>query len=175
MYKKVARRPSAIKAPRVESIFSVSACISEDFGDWVSHWRHNGFWLFDSLTIIAEIAANDGVDLRPMTPFFYRVYPYQWDGNSNWLAIEPDPAFETAVLDPGPSARPVGFDVVTYSAGNAAECSPLSCNHYAETIEVNRYCLFDRFQDAKAAVETGTFGGGEPGPHRILEVSVCDT
>lgn len=175
MYKKVVNAPHRLEAPRVSDVYSVSGCISQDFCEWISHWQHNGFWLFNSLGIIEEIAAIEKIDLSSMTLFYYRMYPFQWDNDTqSWLAVEPDSAFETAVSVPANSARRMGFDVVTYSAQNAAECSPLSCNHFANTIPVNRHCLFDRFEDAKVAIEAGIFVDGEPGPHRIVEVSLCD-
>ena len=35
------------------------------------------------------------------------------------------------------------------------ECSPVSCKGVATELEVNRHCLFDSFEQAKGAIETG--------------------
>ena len=38
---------------------------------------------------------------------------------------------------------------------------------------MNRFCLFDTFEEAKAAIDCGKFGGGcEPGIYKIFSVSV---
>jgi hypothetical protein len=64
-----------------------------------------------------------------------------------------------------------GYDVVSYSAQTSAECSPLSCNHMANELKVNQWCLFDSFSEAKHCIESGAFKDAEPGPLRIIEVS----
>ncbi|AWM81637.1 hypothetical protein DKL61_15540 [Gammaproteobacteria bacterium ESL0073] len=57
-----------------------------------------------------------------------------------------------------------GFDVVSFSMGYLPECSPLSCNGLAAIIKVNKHCLFDNFDEAKAALDNGLFNNAEPGP-----------
>lgn len=171
MYKTVAMRRADFKTGVVRDIYSASSCISSDFCDWTRHWKHNGFWLFNSTETIRKIAAAEGIDLSTMTAFYYRAYPAQWDRESRaWIDFAPDAAFHTAVVVPTHSNLE-GFDVVTYSAQTAAECSPLSCNRHAETLLVNAHCLFETFEGAKAAIEAGALAAGEPGPYRIMEVN----
>jgi hypothetical protein len=55
----VAPKPEFLKALQVVDIFSVSACISEDFADYhIQYWKHNGYWLFDSPEIIRKLAPS---------------------------------------------------------------------------------------------------------------------
>lgn len=170
MYKSIEAKPEWISAPRVREICSVSNCVSSDFGDYISYWRHNGFWFFDEPLIIEELAAANGICLEGMRLFFYRLYPHQWDAEScAWVAYSPDAAFEIDVVEPEESEL-LGYDVVTYSMQTSPECSPLSCNNLAAKIPVNGHCLFDAFEAAKMAIESGSFESGEPGPYRIVEV-----
>ena len=68
-----------------------------------------------------------------------------------------------------------GFDVTTFTAHTSPECSPLSCNHLATTIQVNRHCLFNTFEEAKEALEGGLFENSESGPYRIFAVYTLGT
>ena len=56
MAKRIVTRPEWLKADRVEEILSLSSCSSEDFADWINYWRHNGYWLFDSPSVIQVLA-----------------------------------------------------------------------------------------------------------------------
>jgi len=67
----------------------------------------------------------------------------------------------------------VGYDVVVFS--DFLEHSPLSCNHVANIVPVNSHCLFDTFEAAKKAIDTGVFAGrSEDGIYRIFSVSVVE-
>jgi hypothetical protein len=67
-----------------------------------------------------------------------------------------------------------GFDVVTFFAKGAPECSPLSCNSMAEHMATNSHCLFDSFDEAEARLGSGEFNNCEPGPYRIFAVYSAD-
>jgi hypothetical protein len=54
--KTVLRRPDWLKANGVEGIHSVSGCVSKDFADYITFWKHNGYWLFDSPDVIEQVA-----------------------------------------------------------------------------------------------------------------------
>lgn len=171
MFKKLTARPDWVKAGNIRDIYSVSRCISDDFCDWINFWKHNGYWFFDNLKIIEKIASGNGIDLTSMTPFYYRLYPTQWDADSSkWLTFSPEASFTTDVVEP-PTPKVEGFDVVTYSAQTSAECSPLSCNSLADTVPTNFHCLFQTLEEAKSALEGNSFDRAEPGPYRILEVN----
>jgi len=67
-----------------------------------------------------------------------------------------------------------GFDVVTFTAGNLPEHSPLSCNGLAENLPTNSHCLFDMFAEAETSLNSGRFEECEPGPYRIFAVFSVD-
>ena len=67
MLKRVAARPDWLVAPGVDDIYSVSGCISADFADYIGHWRHNGFWLFDNPRPMVAIATAEDID-SPVSP-----------------------------------------------------------------------------------------------------------
>lgn len=168
--KKVAARPDWLKADAVFDVYSLSNCISEDFGDYINYWKHNGYWLFDSPQVIENIAKNEGIDLSGTTLFYYEAYEYEFDEESReWSAFTPEPSFVTDVQVPM-DKHLEGFDVTTFTVHTSPECSPLSCNSLATTIPVNEHCLFNTFADAKEAVEGGLFQNSEPGPYRIFAV-----
>jgi hypothetical protein len=167
MYKKVA---SALDWLGVPEICSVSGCISEEFTDYIQHWRHNGYWLFDSPALIEALAAENAIDLTGLTLFYYEVFEAQYDEEGRgWEPFGPEPSFVTRVERPV-AAQLEGYDVVTFHAGTNPECSPLSCNELAKHIAVNRKCLLDSFERAKASLEQGLFDQSEPGPFRIFAV-----
>ncbi len=170
MLKKVCSKPHWISASGVTDIYSVSGCTSEHFADYTNHWRHNGYWLFNRPADMDEIADKVGVDRSALTLFYYEVYEQQFDECEEvWSEFEPEPSFATQVEKPKRS-RLQGFDVVSFSTGAMAECSPLSCNSAANDIKTNQHCLVETFEDAKAALETGRFHNCEPGPYRIFAV-----
>ena len=63
-----------------------------------------------------------------------------------------------------------GFDVTAFSSHTTPECSPLSCNGLSAELGVNAHCLFETFEDAQQALESGAFDKTEPGPFRIVSV-----
>ena len=64
----------------------------------------------------------------------------------------------------------MGYDIVTFYAGSAPECSYLSCNHMAEEIEVNKHCLLEKMDKAIDLINEKAFVDCEPGPCRIFAV-----
>ncbi|MBS0240978.1 MAG: hypothetical protein JSS20_02290 [Proteobacteria bacterium] len=171
LFKRVEARPDWLGVPgRPQRIFSMCGHISPDFADYVDFWRHNGFWLFDSPDIIEAVAADHGIELTGLTCFYYEEHEQQFDTEADrWLPVVPEKSFLTSVERPS-AATLEGFDIVTFSGGTAPECSPLSCNSIAEEVAVNDRCLFDTFDEARRALESGLFRNAEPGPCRIVAV-----
>jgi len=170
LYKQVARRPEWLKAAQVNDIYSLSGCVSEDFTDYVNYWKHNGYWLFDSPDIISEIVQEASLSLERQKLFYYEAYELQYDEDAqSWLQFKPESSFTTGVVVPA-RRKLEGFDVTSFSLGNVPECSPLSCNGQAEHLITNEHCLFESFDEAKAAIELGKFDSCEPGPYRIIAV-----
>jgi len=168
MAKRIAVQPEWLQVPHIHDIFSVSHCISTDFADYVTYWRHNGFWLFDSPQIIKDVAGEHSISLDGTSLFYYEVHELQYDGAS-WQGFVPEPSLETNVLVPLIKTLE-GFDVVTFFSGSTPECSPLSCNSLAQRLPTNQHCLFESLEKAESAITTGAFRDSEPGPYRIFAV-----
>jgi hypothetical protein len=170
LYKRVTARPDWLTAPGVIDVLSVSGCVSPAFMDYINHWQHNGFWLFDTPAAMGALAAAEGVDLAGHRLFYYETLRQAFDdGDGCWVDVEPEPSVPVDVAVP-PRAVLRGFDVVSFSMGNAPECSPLSCNGLAADIPVNAHCLMTDGNAARAAIDAGRFTHSEPGPYRIMAV-----
>lgn len=174
MYKRVSGAPEGLNAPHVADVFSLSGHVSADFADYIGYWRHNGYWLFDDPSIIEALASEHSISLDGLTLFFYEAYELQYDDTSGqWVPFGPEASFDTNVQSPG-ACTLEGFDVATFSAGSAPECSPLSCNGLAAQLPTNAHCLFASFEAAVRALEEGRFKNTEPGPFRIIGVYSVD-
>lgn len=168
LYKRVSKRPGWITSEVVEDLYSISNHASPDFMDYMDLWRHNGYWLFDSPTVMQELALNAGIPLVGCTLFYYETYEYQFDGLA-WTTFQPEPSFLVDIK--APERHQVhGYDIATFNLGNAPECSPLACNDLARGIVVNQHCLLNSFEDAKQSLESGQFENSEEGPFRIIAV-----
>jgi hypothetical protein len=64
----------------------------------------------------------------------------------------------------------LGFDAVSRSISPMFECSPLSCCGAAESMPVNRHCLFETLEKAIDGAKAFSSGPWEPGPYYVLEV-----
>lgn len=170
MAKYVAGRTGFLESASIDDICSVSPCISHDFCEWINLWKHNGYWMFDSPEIIREIAKSQHLDGSKLDLFYYEAFEKQYDALSRqWRNFTPESSFPTNITPPLDPPR-LGFDIVSYSLGNSAECSPLSCNHLANGIPVNSHCLLESLTDARQLLEAGAFEHSEPGPYRIVAV-----
>jgi hypothetical protein len=173
MAKNICERPDWLKVPNVVDIFSVSACSSEFFlNDYIPLWKHNGYWLFDSPGIIQAIAQENSIDLQETMLFYYEAHEMEFTGEI-WRSYSPEPLFFTNIIQPD-EKKLEGFDVVTFRAGNAPECSPLSCNSLAEDLPTNSHCLFETFEEAETNLSAGKFIKCEDGPYRIIAVYTVD-
>ena len=170
MAKTVRKAPGWLDSSRVDDVYSVSGCVSKDFLNPVDFWQHNGYWLFDRPATIQQLAEQDGLELSDTQLFYYEVYENEYNGkDQRWEPVTPDASFPLDVVKPA-SAQLQGFDVVSFSAGTRAECTPLSCNGMARDIHTNQHCLLSSLEEARALLEQGRFNTGEPGPYRIFAV-----
>ena len=160
--------PKGFHIENIVDVYSVSNCVNDDFADYIDYWKHNGYWLFDSPTIIQELAQENSIPLSGTSLFYYEVYEMEFDGQ-NWASCAAEPSLLTNVFVPLEKTL-AGFDVVTFFAKNAPECSPLSCNDMAKEIPTNEHCLFVSFDQAYETVTNGAFNQAEPGPYRIFAV-----
>jgi hypothetical protein len=166
--------PDWIGSARLRYIYSVSSCVSENFADYINFWKHNGYWFFDSPQIIQTLADQHDIDLSGAKLFYYEVHDRQFDDKANlWVAFQPERSFTTQIITPA-AKIPEGFDVVTFSCGTIAECSPLSCNSLAAEVKTNAHCLLDSLETAEHLLASGQFTHFEPGPFRIFAVYSVD-
>jgi hypothetical protein len=170
--KRVAKRPGWLRAPQIEDIYSLSGCESEDFANYIDHWKHNGYWLFDSPDIIRELAQEEAIDLGSTKLFYYEVHELEFDGQT-WKSFVPEPGIITNVIVPV-NKQLEGFDVVTFWSRSSPECSPLSCNSLAQEVHTNAHCLLTSFEEAETNLNRGAFTTSEPGPNRIFAVFSVD-
>ena len=174
MAKRVRPRPDWLHAARVVDVYSVSGCTSNDFADYIDFWKHNGYWLFDSPAIIRQVAQAHSIDLAGTSLFYYEVHELEFHAPARqWVTFQPEPSFPIQVVVP-PVKDLEGYDVVTFTVGARAECSPLSCNALASEVETNPHCLLASLEQARRLLETGQFTHAEPGPYRIFAVYSLD-
>jgi hypothetical protein len=174
MARVIAPKPDWIKSTVAVRICSVSNCVSDDFCDYINHWKHNGYWFFNSPLDIRAIANSDPNAAKEFELHYYELYEQQYDDQRNtWVSFEPEDSFVTDVHEPS-SKQLLGYDVVTYFVQTSPECSPLSCNNFAEKIQVNENCLLPTLDEARRLIESGSFQNSEPGPFRILAVYRVD-
>jgi hypothetical protein len=165
-------QPKWLNATKVVDVFSVCSCVNEDFADYISDWKHNGYWLFDSPDVIREVASAHLIELQGTKLFYYEADPLELH-NGQWRDFSPEESIRTRVIEPG-DKRLEGFDVVSFRMGNAPEHSPLSCNGLAKDLPTNAHCLFATREEARMRLESGAFDGSEPGPYRIYAVFSVD-
>ncbi len=170
------KRPDWLKAPQVEEICSVSECMSRGDWDWINEWRHNGMWVFDSPDLAWSVVPES---LRAQCGLYaYRMFPFRYFLGQKVSSAIPE-------VNPMPldgSFINLGYDLVSRechtlvspTCGGQFDHSPLSCNHLAESVPTNRYCLLDTVEEAFALAPTLEVPGqpprGEPGPYHIVEV-----
>jgi hypothetical protein len=162
------QRPKGFQIDGVADVYSVSGHVSEDFADYIPYWKHNGYWLFDSPEVIRAVAQAHSIQLEGTSLFYYDVYEMEFDGKI-WSRYEAESSLPTNVVPPQEKVLE-GFDVVTFYAKNAPECSPLSCNGMAGEIRTNQHCLLESFDEAYDRLNGGAFNNAEPGPYRIFAV-----
>lgn len=165
----------------VSEVCSVSNCVNENVVDPSDSWMHNGFGLANDPELLWTIAREGGVDLSGCKLFFYSAYEFElesdgWTFDSlQWQATTraPSSTIPDNVTIPGGdvSLELLGYDVVVF--GDFLEHSPLSCNSIAQQLQVNRYCLFNSFEESKGAIESCKFGDGcEEGTYKIFSVGL---
>lgn len=162
--KKTVRNPDWLKRLGVEEVCSVASCISKAPEGWIGHWKHNEMWVFDSPAVAWSVvpeAEREGFEM-----YAYRIVPVE-------IAEGKDEVFNLPAISPEPlpsDFQSFGFDIVCRSCGSNFECSPLSCNHMAEEVPTNRFCLLDDLATALGVARGFDEAGCEPGPYFVVEV-----
>lgn len=170
MYKRISPRLEWLKCSHVTKVYSVSGCISSDFTNYISYWKHNKYWFFnapeDMHSIIEQEKLTDEFEL-----LFYELYEKEFDEEQQtWQEITGEESFGYDMKRPVEKEF-LGYDIVSYSVGTSHECSPLSCNRLCQEVQVNEYCLLDDFDYAIKVTESLNEEKGEPGPYRITAVN----
>jgi hypothetical protein len=169
-------RSAWLKAAQVEEICTVSDCMATVTWDWINEWRHNAEWLFDTPSLAWSVVPE--LERARCRLFAYPMFPVRFcQGVPKPYSFPERMEAETMGFAPRPidaSFERLGFDLVSRTAGNEFEHSPLSCNGLAEEIPTNRCCLLDTAEEAFALAPTldppGKPMRGEPGPYFIVEV-----
>jgi hypothetical protein len=181
MYKVLWPKRNPRLAKQIDNVYTLGDCpgnSTHDFYDYVTLWKHNGYWLFNTPEEMQEIAVEKEIDLSKMTLFYYEAYEHEFDfvGESDepvWSSFEVDSHFQTNIAIPVTKTF-MGFDVVEYTQRNSPECSLLACTDLTQTLNVNEHCLFKTIEEAKAALENCDFHALEPGPYRVIAVYLVE-
>lgn len=96
-------------------VYSVSSCVNDDFADYVDDWKHNGWWFFDSPTVIRTMSREHSIDLSDALLFYYEVYEFEFE-NGEWRSFSPSEGIgngQAGIATPA-NKRLDGYDVVTF-------------------------------------------------------------
>ncbi len=171
-------KPDWLNVATVEEIASVSTCIARAPDQF---WTDNVFIMM-GYNETPELARQSITDNASYTINAYRILLFTADaGNFRRMTtleltnfgVSPLPGTIEQGVRPAPIPSDfefLGYDAVSDSGGCNLGCSPLSCNHMAEKIRVNRFCLIDRLEDAIAAARRFSIGEAEPGTYYVVEV-----
>jgi hypothetical protein len=186
MAKRTEGSPDWPRRSQVFDVYSVSACVNDDFADYVDYWQHNCWWFFDSPELIQSVARENSIDLQGTKLFYYEAHELEL-ADGVWRPFSPGPFWNLRTHVVPPTQKQLeGFDVVTFWVENspAPEYSPLSGSGLANKMQTNAHCLFDTFDEAHTALNTGKFdgcdwfpggsGGRAPGALRIFAVYSVD-
>jgi hypothetical protein len=178
--------PGWLRPSHVFDVYSVCACVNDDFADYVDYWQHNCWWFFDSPELIQSVARENSIDLQGTKLFYYEAHQLEF-ADGVWRPFSPGPFWNLRTHVVPPTQKQLeGFDVVTFWVENspAPENSPLSGDGLSNEMQTNAHCLFDTFDAAYTALNTGKFDGGDsfpegsggraPGALRIFAVYSVD-
>jgi hypothetical protein len=157
-------RPEWIRVDTITEICSVSEDISHGPNNWIEEWKHNPLGFFDSEQIAFSLI-SDVPEQYDM--YAYEMYPFHvLDGLASSVEID----LQTGTVPP--DYEFLGYDIVTKSASDFFECSPLSCNRAAENFMTNSFCLLENEAAAyDVLLEMSKPGSGvEPGPYFLFKV-----
>ncbi len=157
--------PDWLGVPAVEEICSVSNCMSKGPDDWIKFWRHNDRWMFDTPELAWSVV--DESDRERFDLYAYALFNVEFR-NGIPSPIELPKLNAAPLVDSQFDA--LGFGVVSSSTGNDYECSPLSCNGLAATVDVNKHCLLDKIESGVSFAQKCESEGCEPGPYYLMKV-----
>lgn len=137
--------------------------------NWVEHWKHNDYFLFNS-PIIAYSIIQDLEDCHEYVLYAYKQYQFRVENGS----VFDEEVESENVEDLSSEFVLLGYDAVNRNYSKQFGCSPLFCNLGAEKMKTNKYCLFSSFNEALEGAVIFSRGHGEPGPYYVVEVYRAD-
>lgn len=157
-------RGEILQDRRIIEICSVSECMARGPQDWVGAWRHNDWGYYDdpetAWSVVPEGERDDFV------LYAYELFPVRYaSGKPRALEVE-----APGVRPIDPSFEPLGYDPVSRGKSSFFECSPLSCNGWADEVGANAHCLVDDPAEAHRLAAIAEAGGYEPGDYHVLRV-----
>jgi hypothetical protein len=81
MYKVLLSNQNPQLAKQIESVYTLGDCpgnCTHDFYDYITLWKHNGYWLFNTPEELQEIAIEHQLDLSQMTLFYCEAYELEF-------------------------------------------------------------------------------------------------
>jgi len=167
-----------VTAPtHIRDVCSVSGCVNDNVVELGETFSDNPFGLANSSETLWSLATEGGADLEGAQLFYYTAFEKELESDgwvfepAEWKPLSEDCSGDGISSPDGAALRLLGFDVVVLDFGLLH--SPLSCNSVANENPVNEHCLFDGFEQAKDAIDSGKFGEGcEPGDYRIYAVNL---
>jgi hypothetical protein len=157
-------RGERLSTDAVREICSVSECMAPGPERWVMAWRHNDWGCYDDPELAWSVVP-DG-ERGDFAMFAYELFPLRFvDGEPEALAVA-----APGVRPIPDSFEPLGYDVVSRGLGSFFECSPLSCNGWANEVDANAFCLLDDPAEAHRLASIAESLGYEPGNYHVLRV-----
>jgi hypothetical protein len=155
--------PPNFEPTGLREIASVSNCIADRPDGWVTLWRHNDWFLYDSPELAREVAQECAAYRWPVVAYLAHPMEFGPDGEV--------PISITTTARPMPEYfHLLGWDVVSRSVTREFECSPLSCNGLANEVQVNELCLLDSEAGAIDFARRCATEQPEPGNYSVIEV-----
>jgi hypothetical protein len=180
LFKRVALPPGwlDVEPNHIKIVCSVADCVNDNLVDVQAAWQHNTFGLANTPETLSALAFKDDLDTEGTVLFYYTAYEYELPSDgwtfdaSQWRPRSPTPSSsvsDAVVPPPEGSTTLLGYDVVVFE--DYLSHSPLSCNSVAKDLPVNEHCLLGSLEEAVAAIDSGSFGGGcEEGVYTIFSV-----
>ena len=119
--KKIEPATAAMAMPGVKEIWSVSECISSGPENWIDHWKHNEWGVYDTLELARSVCDTNSVESFCFLAFSLWSEQFGKAVPRHPLS-EPSPSPPVLASD----FELVGYDAVSCSGGANFECSPLS-------------------------------------------------
>ena len=155
--------PPEFEPRGLREIASVSNCIVDRPDGWLTLWRHNDWFLYDSPDLAREVARDCQAYDWPVSAYLVKPIEYRPEGEVSFSVA--------STAQPIPSYfQLLGWDVASRCFTPEFECSPLSCNGLATEVGVNELCLLESEDEAVAFARRCAAEQPEPGTYFVVEI-----